>query len=78
MADIYEARWANARRVAKKIQFFLEEGFIVITDQGVRLKPDSLVLTDERFSIRLSPCASLTFFINDKDYDWGLKTPIGG
>jgi len=75
--NVYEARWLNAQRVARKIQSWLDKGFIVFDDQGERVR--KVELTEDAVYACPFPETSrywTTLFENNKDNDHGLHTTV--
>ena len=67
--DIYKARWENAKRIAVKINSYLDAGCIVFNEDGEMIS--------EKFTITDSICCgNVGYFYNNKNCDEGLYTTI--
>lgn len=71
----YERRWNNAVRIAKQINAFIDDGYLVFGDNGELIK-NKFVITDEGIRLPLDENSSVAYFINDKNLDNGMHTTI--
>ena len=72
--NIYESRWNNAKRIAEKINKFIDEGYVVLDDEGSRVI-DKFIITENEISRKIDNY-ELSYFIADRDCDEGLYTTI--
>ena len=73
MTDIYEARWENAKRIARIVQSYIDSGHVVLDHDGdvVRsMSYDEDTVYTEHDNMRI------VYYTHDKDFDDGYYTPI--
>lgn len=72
--NIYNARWENAKRIAEKINSYLDSGYLVFNEDGERVSEKFLVKSFHGSEEIV--CGNLGYFINSKDLDNGMYTKI--
>lgn len=73
--DVYKARWENAKRIAEKINSYLNSGYLVFNEDGEKITEKFLIKETSMGSEEIV-CGYICYFINDKSLDNGMYTKI--
>ena len=73
MTDIYEARWENAKRIARIVQSYIDNGHVVLDHDGdlvnsMEIGANSVYTEHDNMRV--------VYYVHDKDWDDGYYTPI--
>lgn len=71
----YERRWNNAKRIAERINSFIDDGYMVFDDDG-EVVGRKFIITDYDISYPIGENSNLIYFINDVGLDNGIHTVI--
>jgi hypothetical protein len=74
MGSIYEARWNNAVKQAKKINKYLTKNYVPMFWGEVVTHP--IKITEEGIGLPLDGTGTVMIFIKDLDLDNGYYTPV--
>ena len=75
--DIYKARLKNALKIAAKINRLLKKGFLILDDKGEKVNyPFVFDSVARSIHQKYSDNVRFLIFVDNKDYDMGLYTPI--
>lgn len=81
MASIYDRRWKNAQRVWKKFMMLQQAGYMIFDEDqsvvaGFVLNEKGCYTTFERNVQDGEPFGGCFYFLNDRELDNGMMTPI--
>lgn len=76
--DIYEARWQNAKRIAKRIIEMQNAGWIIFDENSEAIMPFAIIKNSSGDEIIAEVCDNITiqYFVNSKEWDEGLYVSI--
>jgi hypothetical protein len=73
--NIYTARYNNAKRIAEKINEYIEKGCIIINEYG-EIVTGRFHITEKEISLKYAENFRITYFINDSRLDNGALDSI--
>jgi hypothetical protein len=75
---MFEARWQNALRIARRVNQYIDDGYLVFDETNTKLE-SKFVITDDSISLvhKMENCTiTQEYFEKNKERDHGMWTEI--